>query len=104
MKILSATVIAFLLLAASANAKTIKIGDDWFGSPSTELISAKKGEKITFRWTGKRPHNAVVKKGPAKWNSGVKIKGKKSWTPPKKGKYKMVCTLHSGMDFTLRVR
>lgn len=104
MKTLSATIICFLALTAAAEAKTIKVGDYWFGSSTTEQISVPFGKKITFKWVGKAPHNAVVRKGPQKWNSGVRTKGKKSWKPKKRGSYQMVCTLHSGMDFTLKVK
>ena len=101
---LAVTLLIITASATSASAKTIKVGDDWFGSASTTSITVKNKTKITFKWVGKRSHNARVRKGPAKWNSGVRTKGQKSWTVKKKGSYFFICDLHQGMDFTLRSR
>ena len=93
-----------VVTASTASAKTIKVGDNWFGSASTTSITVKNKTKITFKWVGERSHNARIRKGPAKWDSGFRTKGKKSWKVKKKGNYLFVCDLHSGMDFTLRSR
>lgn len=96
--------ITLIFTGVSAEAKTIKVGDDWFGSASTSLISVKKNSKLTFRWVGKHPHNARVRKGPAKWNSGVRVKGSRSWRVKKRGTYYLVCDIHSGMKVTIKAR
>ena len=72
-------------------------------SPSS--VSIKKGDKVTWKWTqGGVPHNVT----PARGGAGSATSSKKGFTYtksfPKAGSFSYVCTLHSGMKVTVKVR
>ena len=109
---LSLTTLAALAIAAllmlpgtgTAGGTTVKLGDDFF-KPDSKTVS--KGTKVRFKWIGDNAHNVTKTKGPGKnfasettSSDGVHYvrKFKKS------GKYKLVCTIHSGMDMVLKVK
>jgi plastocyanin len=57
-------------------------------------------------WSGHQPHNVVKRRGPGgSFNSGVKTHGK-TWTHKftRGGTYKIICTIHSNMKLTVKVR
>lgn len=92
---------ALAVPALAASKKTIKLGDNFFKPEST---SVKKGTTVVWDWTGKAPHNVTVVSGPQKFRSKVQIKGTFTRKLTKAGTYKIVCTIHPGMDLTLKVR
>jgi plastocyanin len=92
---------ALAVPALAANKKTIKLGDIFFKPEST---SVKKGTTVVWDWTGKAPHNVTVVSGPQKFRSKVQTKGTFTRKLTKAGTYKIVCTIHPGMDLTLKVR
>src|SRR3954452_4720531 len=96
------------VLAAGALAATrsVKIGDNYFIKNHTKpTITVKKGTKVTWRWSGKAPHNVRAYKGPAKFHSSVKTSGSFSKTLKSKGTYKLRCDVHPGpMQMTIRVK
>jgi plastocyanin len=85
----------------STAATTVKVDDDVF-KPKTVTVSS--GTTVTWRWVGSDPHNVTVTKGPVKFHSGTKRKGKFSKKLRRGGTYKIVCTIHPGMAMTLKVR
>jgi plastocyanin len=87
--------------ATAASKKTIKLGDNFFKPEST---SVKKGTTVVWDWTGKAPHNVTVVSGPQKFRSKVQTSGTFTRKLTKAGTYKIVCTIHPGMDLTLKVR
>lgn len=87
--------------ATAASKKTIKLGDNFF---KPEKTSVKKGTTVVWDWTGKAPHNVTVVSGPQKFRSKVQVKGTFTRKLTKAGTYKIVCTIHPGMDLTLKVR
>jgi plastocyanin len=99
--------LALLVLSGVAGARgstTIQVGDDYF-SPTKETVSA--GTKVKFKWVGDDKHNVVKKSGPGGgFESGVTddrgVNFKKKFK--KAGKYKIVCTIHEGMDMKLKVK
>ena len=91
---------AFAAPSLAAN-KTVKVADDVF-KPKTMTVS--KGTTVLFRWTGDNPHNVVVTSGPAKFRSDTKVSGTYKRKLKKKGTYRIVCTIHSNMKMTLKVR
>ena len=84
-----------------ASKTTIKLGDNFF-KPKSETVS--KGTTVTWDWTGKAPHNVTVVSGPQKFRSTVQTSGTFTHKMTKAGTYKIVCTIHPGMDLTLKVR
>lgn len=81
-------------IPAFAATKTVRLKDDFF---SPKSISANKGDKIKFVWSGDSPHDV---KG-----MGISIPARTSGTKTvtlKRSSGTIVCTIHSGMK--LRVR
>lgn len=88
--------------AHAASTKTVSVSNNAF-SPAT--VSIKKGDSVTWRWTqGGVGHNVT----PAKGGAGSKTTSKKGYTFTKKftkaGTYTYVCTIHSSMKSTVKVR
>jgi plastocyanin len=92
---------AFAIPAMAASKTTIKLGDNFFKPDNTTV---KKGTTVTWDWTGKAPHNVTVVSGPTKFHSKVQRSGTYTQKLSKAGTYKIVCTIHPGMDLTLKVR
>jgi plastocyanin len=105
--ILPILLVAVLLVGvgpAAAKTRSIKIGDDFFVRPSgVPTVTVKKGTTAKWRWTGRDAHN-VVGSGPASFQSAVKSSGTFKRKMKKKGTYRIVCTIHSGMRMTLKVK
>ena len=80
---------------------TVRVDDDVF-KPGTVTVS--RGTSVTWRWVGSEPHNVTVKRGPVKFHSGTKRSGHYTKRLRRGGTYKIVCTIHSGMGMTLKVR
>ena len=88
---------------ATARSTTVQVGDNFF-SPDNKTV--KKGTKVKFKWVGNNDHNVVKSSGPGGSFSspttdarGVNFKKKFK----KKGTYKLICTIHNGMDMKLKV-
>ncbi len=80
--------------AHAAGSKTIKVLDNKFSPKST---TGSKGTTLRFVWTGNHPHNL---KGPGV-NVSPQVKGSKS-VKARTGTY--VCSIHSGMKLSVKVR
>ena len=93
--------LAVFALPALAATKTVLLMDDFF-SPKT--LSVSKGTTLVFRWAGKAPHNVVVASGPERFRSSTKRTGTYSKRVRRTGSYRIVCTIHSEMKMSLRVR
>lgn len=90
-------------LATAAPTQTIKLKDNFF-APSTK--SLKRGTTVRFKWAGVNPHNVVKASGPGgrfasrtTWRQGVNFAREFK----KVGNYRLVCTVHSGMELNLTV-
>ena len=94
-------VIAAIAVPSFAATKTIKIGDNFFKPKS---VTVSKGTTVKWRFTGQVAHNVTVTKGPQKFHSNTQQKGSYSHKMTKKGTYKIICTIHPGMEMTLKVR
>jgi plastocyanin len=100
-----AAVLAALAVPALAATRTISVGDNWFvrkGSPTT--VTVTKGTTVRWRWVGHAPHNVNVTSGPVRFRSTVKTSGTYAKKVTRAGRYRIVCTIHPGMEMTLRVR
>ena len=104
-KLAAAPVAAVALIAATAvptgAATSVRVDDDVFKPGS---LTVRSGTTVTWRFVGDDPHNVTVKKGPVKFKSGTKSSGKFSKKLRRGGTYRIVCTIHPGMDMTLKVR
>jgi plastocyanin len=93
-KILSAlavTAVAFGLSApALAANKTVSVADDVF---KAKTVTISKGNTVTWKWVGSNPHN--VKFGG--FQSKVQVNGTYKHRFTKRGTFKYLCTIHSGM-------
>jgi plastocyanin len=99
-----ATLLAFAGTQALAATKKVKVGDNFFvhrGHAPT--VKVRKGTKLTWRFAGKSMHNVTVVRGPRRFRSGNRKRGTFSHKFTKRGTYKIVCTIHSGMRMTVKV-
>ena len=109
-KLLAAVTVTVIAAAAAipafAGTKSVKIGDNYFvRSSNNATVAISKGSSLRFLWRGHAPHNVVKRRGPGgSFKSPVKLSG--SWTHKftRGGTYKLVCTIHSGMQLTVKVR
>jgi plastocyanin len=90
-------------LATAAPTKTVKLKDNFF-APSK--LTVERGTTVRFKWAGFNPHNVRKASGPGgrftsrtTWRRGVNFAKKFK----KLGTYRLVCTLHSGMELELTV-
>ena len=97
----AACALGVAVLPAGAASSSISLKDDFF-SPKTKSI--KKGTTVTFKWAGRAPHNVTVTQGPVKFVSKTQSKGTYVKTFTKAGTYKIVCTIHPGMNLSLTVK
>jgi plastocyanin len=79
----------------------VRVDDDVFRPGS---VTVRSGTTVTWRWVGDNPHNVTVRRGPVKFRSKTKRSGRYSKTLRRGGTYRIVCTVHPGMDMTLKVR
>lgn len=109
-KLLAALTVTVIAAAAAipafAGTKSVKIGDNYFVRPANNAtVTIGKGSSLKFLWRGHAPHNVVKRRGPGSaFHSPVRTSG--SWTHKftRGGTYKLVCTIHSGMKLTVKVR
>ena len=103
-KLVAATAVVAASIATagpSTAATTVRVDDDVF-RPGT--VTVRSGSTVTWRWVGDNPHNVTVTRGPVKFRSGTKRSGRFSKKLRRGGTYRIVCTIHPGMDMTLKVR
>jgi plastocyanin len=84
--------VAFAAAPSLAANKTVKVDDDFF---SAKTVTIKKGNTVTWKWVGSNPHNVQFSK---KVKSKTITKGTYKRTFKKRGTFKYVCIIHSGMD------
>jgi plastocyanin len=93
-----ATTSAFAIQSEAAT--SVRVDDDVFRPGS---VRVSKGATVRWRWVGDDPHNVTVRRGPVKFRSSTKRSGTYTKTMRRRGSYRIVCTVHPGMDMTLRV-
>lgn len=93
-KIISSLATAGVILAVAAPAfganKTVKVADDVFRAAT---VTINKGNTVTWRWVGDNPHNVKFKG----FSSRVQTNGTYKHTFRKRGTFRYLCTIHSGM-------
>ena len=94
-------------IPAFAGTKSVKIGDNYFVRPANNAtVTISKGSSLKFLWRGSAPHNVKKASGPGPaFHSPVKLHGA-TYTHrfTRGGTYKLVCTIHTGMKLTVKVR
>ena len=98
--IAAGAIVAVTAIPAFGATKTISVRDDFFSPKST---SVKRNTTVKWVWRGDRPHNVTVTKGPVKFRSTTKTSGTYRKKLTRRGTYRIVCTLHSGMTQTIKV-
>jgi plastocyanin len=93
--------VAAIGLPSAPAATTVRVDDDVFKPGS---VTVRSGTTVVWRFVGDSPHNVTVTRGPVKFRSGNKTSGRYSKKMRRGGTYKIVCTIHPGMDMTLKVR
>lgn len=81
----------------------VPIGDRWF---RPARLSARVGERITWRFSGLEPHSVTVANGPRGFSSSYlgNARGSYSFTPTVPGTYRLTCLIHpTTMSQTLKV-
>jgi plastocyanin len=86
---------------AASQPASIQLGDNFF-QPNHLTVSV--GTKVTWTWTGNSTHNVTVVSGPQRFRSVDQSSGTYSRVMSKPGVYRIVCTLHPGMNLRLTVR
>src|SRR3954466_2749361 len=105
--LLAGLVVALLAVAgtqALAATRTIRVGNNFFvhrGKPATARIH--RGTRLAWRFHGTL-HNGTVTPRPQQLPSRNPARGSSSPKFTRRGTYRIVCTIHSGMRMTVKVR
>jgi plastocyanin len=109
-RLLLATAAAVLVTAGLAATslgagKSVEVGDNYFVRDAGHAtVTIKKGQKLTWKWTGMHPHTVTVRTGPVKFGSAV-LKGvgrSYAHTFSRAGTYNIYCKIH-GNAMTMKV-
>ena len=92
---------ALMAIPAFGATKSISLRDNFF---SPKSVSVKRNTTVRFVWRGRAPHNVTVRRGPVRFRTSTKSKGPFRTKMTRRGTYRIVCTIHPGMNLTLRVR
>ncbi|MEX0665733.1 MAG: plastocyanin/azurin family copper-binding protein [Acidimicrobiia bacterium] len=81
--------------------KKVKVGDNYF---KPKKVTVLVGDTVKWKWVGTAIHDVVSgKENPEKFKSKKFASGKFKHVMVLPGAYKIVCTLHPGMDMKLTV-
>jgi plastocyanin len=71
----------------------LSVGDQFF---RPGRITARAGQRVTWRFTGSLPHSVTVANGPRGFSSVYwgRRNGRYSFTPKVRGTYRMTCLVH----------
>ena len=93
--------VALAAVPAFAATRTVRVADNVFGP---KALSARSGDTIRFRWVGDAPHNVTRTRGPRFTTIRNRRSGTVSRRLTRRGLYRLTCSIHPGMDMTIRVR
>ena len=99
-----AVVAGLMAIPALAATKTVRLRDNVFAPRS---VSIKRNDTIRFVWAGKNPHNVLTRsrpRGAARVSIGTRTKGSARKRFTRRGTYRLHCSIHQGMNLTVRVR
>jgi plastocyanin len=93
-----------LATVAMAATKSVKVGDNYYvRSRGVPTVTVSKGTTVKWRFRGINPHSVTVKKGPAKFNSGVRNGGSYRKKLKRRGTYTIYCTVHGARDQRMKL-
>jgi plastocyanin len=93
----------FVAAPATAATKNVKVGDDYFvRAGKVRTVKVDKGTTVKWNWAGSRQHNVVTTSGPADFQSALKKSGTFKKKMKKRGRYRIVCSIHSP-DMAMRL-
>jgi plastocyanin len=93
-------VAAVAAVPAESATTSVSVKDNVF-APKSKTV--ERGTTVRFVWRGRAAHNVVIS-GPRRASSAIQVKGTYRFKATKKGSYRVVCTLHPGMEMKLRAR
>ena len=105
--VLATALVALLAASAFAATRTIRVGDNWFlRDGRNPTVTVSRGTTVSWRFVGDSAHNVRVTRGPARFQSPVKVNGTFRKRMTRRGTYRIVCTIHGARDqsMVLRVR
>ena len=98
----AAVVLAVLAPAAGASTtRTVRLKDSYF-TPSN--LRVRPGDAVRFVWSGVLPHNLVGRGVPRRYEDPAVRPKPLRVRFTRRGRFRYVCTIHTGMDMTVRVR
>jgi plastocyanin len=87
--------------AAPAATRTVRLQDSFF-SPSR--VSVRPGSTVRFVWAGVLAHNLKGSGVPRRYLSPAVRPRPAQVTFRRRGSFRYLCTIHTGMEMTVRVR
>jgi plastocyanin len=84
-------------------ATRLSVGDQFF---APGRVTARVGQRLTWRFAGGQPHSVSVANGPRGFSSNYlgTVRGTYSFTPSVPGVYRLTCLIHpTTMSQTMRV-
>ena len=101
---LALSVLAVLAGSALAATKSVKVGDNYYvRSRGVPTVTVSKGTKVKWRFVTDTGHSVTVKRGPTRFDSGVRTGGSYSKTMRKRGTYTIYCTIHGLSDQKMKL-
>ena len=93
--------VAATAVPAFAATRTVQVDDNVFRPTS---LSVNRGDTVRFRFVGDADHNVRRVRGPRFRTITNRDSGTIRRKLRRRGTYRLVCTIHPGMDLKIRVR
>ena len=97
----SAALVVSMVAPSVAGTRTVGVKDDFY---SPRSLTVSRNTTVRWKWSADGRHNVVVLRGPLKFRSKLVRSGSYSKKLTRRGTYRIVCTVHSEMTMSVRVR
>jgi plastocyanin len=87
--------------ATASATRTVRLKDSFF-SPSR--VTVARGGSVRFVWAGQRAHNLIGPGVPARLEDPVRRRRPFTRVFRRSGRVSFICSIHPGMEMTVRVR
>lgn len=87
--------------AHASATRTVRLKDSFFSPARVEL---RRGDRVRFVWAGERRHNLVGPGIPARYETPARRHRPFTRIFRRAGRLAFLCSIHPGMDITVRVR
>jgi plastocyanin len=102
--VVATAILAALAASAWAARRTVRVGDNYFvRSRGVPTVTVSRGDRVTWRFAGRDPHNVHAVRGPARFRSPTRQSGSYSRRMTRRGTYTIVCDIHGGRDQRMRL-